>query len=169
MKQEGMYMLKKALGRAVCSMGITSLLSLVTLLAVELCAQQAGFVPLLPDFLAHFSSPTIALGVYHVLVGLIGAGFGGFSVLFEIERWSFLKQGVAHFLLTTAVWLPICAFLWGLGRYPQALFSILVRFTATYIVTWLTAYQRCREAVRRINERLAALRAQEDDGTHERM
>ena len=161
-------MLKKALGRAICSMGVTSLLSLVTLLAVELGAHREGFVPLTPDFLAHFSSSTAALGVYHVLVGLIGAVFGGASVLFEIERWSFLKQGILHFLLTTAVWLPLCAFLWGLGRYPQALVSILISFTATYGVTWFMGYQRCRESVRRINERLAALRAQENDGTDEK-
>lgn len=154
-------MLKKALARAGCSMAVTSLCSVVTLVVIELCVQREGFVPLLPDFLAHFPSLSLALGVYHLLVGLIGAAFGGFSVLFEVERWSFLRQGALHFLLTTAVWLPISAALWGLGRAPGALLSMLLSFTATYGVTWFMNYRRCRESVRRINERLAALRAQD--------
>lgn len=160
-------MLKKALARAGCSMAVTSLCSLVTLIVVELCMHREGFVPLLPDFLARFPSLSLALGVYHLLVGLIGAAFGGFSVLFEVERWSFLRQGVLHFLLTTAVWLPISAALWGLGRAPGALLSILLSFTVTYGITWLMNYQRCRESVRSINERLAALRAQEETEKNE--
>ena len=99
-------MLKKALARAGCSMAVTSLCSVVTLVVIELCVQREGFVPLLPDFLAHFSSLSLALGVYHLL-------------------------------------------------------SMLLSFTATYGVTWFMNYRRCRESVRRINERLAALRAQD--------
>ena len=154
-------MWKKALLRAGCSMGITSLTAQVIALVLELCVNREGYVPLLPSYLAHFDSVTAAMGTSILLTGLIGAAFGGFSIVFEIEKWSFFKQGVVHLLLTTAVWLPICIFLWGMDRYPSALFSILLSFMATYGITWWMNYLRCREAIRSINEKLEQIRSEE--------
>lgn len=156
-------MWKKALLRAGCSMGITSMFAQITSMVIELCVNEEGYIPLMPSFLAHFDSVTLAMGSSVLLTGLIGAAFGGFSVVFEIEKWSFLKQGIIHFLLTTAVWLPICVFLWGMDRYPNALLSVLISFAATYGITWWMNYQRCRQAIRTINEKLEQLRSKENE------
>lgn len=97
------------------------------------------------------------MSVSILLTGLIGAVFGGASILYDIERWSFLKQGICHFLVTAMVWIPISVFLWGLGKYVTTLISIVISFAVTYGVTWWMQYLRCRENIRQINEKLVQL------------
>ena len=152
-------MWKRSLLRALCSMGICCLISQVIALVTELLVNEEGFVPLTPSYLAYFDSATLAMGTSILLTGLIGAAFGGFSVVFEMEKWSFLKQGIVHFMLTTAVWLPVSIFLWGMNRYPSALVGVLLSFSATYAITWWMNYMRCRVAIDTINERLEEMRS----------
>lgn len=156
-------MWKKALGRAAVSAGVAALLSQVSLVITALAAGGPDFVPLVPSYRAHFQSDAVALGVHALLVAAIGAVFGGFSVLFEIERWSLLKQGGLHFLLTAAVWAPISTFLWGLDRYPMALLYTLLSFAVTYGVTWGANYHKYRREIRQINQRLERLRQEKGE------
>lgn len=151
-------MWKRSLKRALSSMGICCMTSQVIALVTELLVNQEGFVPLTPSYLLYFDSVTLAMGTSILLTGLIGAAFGGFSVVFEMEKWSFLKQGIVHFLLTTAVWLPVSIFLWGMERYPRALVGVLLSFAATYAITWWMNYMRCRAAINTINEKLEQMR-----------
>lgn len=153
-------MWKKAVSRMFISMAVASLVCQAVLLVTSLCMGKDG-LPLVPSYRAHFPSDTAALGVHVLLTGVIGAAFGGLSVLFEIERWSLLKQGVLHFVLTAAVWVPLAVFLWGLDRYPAAVPATLLSFALTYGVTWWLNYRQCRKSVRQINEKLKELREEE--------
>ena len=153
-------MWKKAVSRAGVSMAVTSLVCQVTLLLTAL-GMGEGAVPLVPSYRAHFTSDAVALGVQVLLAGVIGGAFGAFSVLFEVERWSPLKQGALHFLLTAAVWVPLAIFLWGVDRYPMAVVSTLLSMAATYGLTWWLNYRLCRKSVREINEKLKKLREEE--------
>lgn len=146
-------------------MAVSSFVSVLVLVIMELVIHRENFFPLVPAYTDHFESLSMALNVYHLLVGLIGAAFGGASVIFEIESWSFFKQGVIHFMLTTAVWLPISTFLWGLSMYPSAIVSIFISFAVTYGVTWWMNYQKCRESIQKINEKLAMMQEVEDEST----
>jgi hypothetical protein len=105
----------------------------------------------------YFSSSSLALGVSSVLIGVISAVFSGSSVVFEIEKWSFLKQGLIHFLITTIVWLPISIFLWGLMVYQQAILNVFISFTATYAITWGIQYALCRKSIHEINQKLVEI------------
>lgn len=156
-------MWKKVISRMFVSMAVTSLVCQVVLVVTSLL-MGGDRLPLAPSYRAHFATDTVALGVHVLLTGVIGAAFGGFSILFEIERWSLLKQGTLHFLLTAAVWVPLALFLWGLDRYPMAVLTTFLSFALTYGVTWWLNYRKCRQAVREINEKLRDLRAQEQKG-----
>lgn len=150
-------MWKKIVSRAGISMAVSCLITQLFSLAVMLIVNDSDFVPLVPDYLAHFESPLLAMSISIILTGVIGGVFGGASVIYDLERWSFLKQGVVHFIVTSAVWIPISVYLWGLGKNPTTLISILISFVVTYGIIWFMQYLRMRDTVRKINEKLVQL------------
>jgi len=95
----------------------------IILMLIQFCMLMAGKSVVAPAFAARFPSETAAVLAQLLLVGMIGVAFAGGAQIFEIERWSFLKQGVVHFLITTAVWLPISIFIWAIYKYPAAIIS----------------------------------------------
>jgi hypothetical protein len=150
-------MLSKIIKRSctgfVCGVAIQQFIIIIACLVVN----KPNFVPLVPSYQMYFSSSSLALGVSSVLIGVISAVFSGSSVVFEIEKWSFLKQGLIHFLITTIVWLPISIFLWGLMVYQQAILNVFISFTATYAITWGIQYALCRKSIHEINQKLVEI------------
>lgn len=156
-------MKKTIFTRAMTSFAFSVLVAQVVMLILDVLIKD--YAPLVPAFAQRFSSDTVALSVNNILIGVIGAVFGGASIIFEIEKWSFLKQGILHFLITTAVWLPIAMLLWGLYLYPTAAISTSVSFAVTYGITWVARYLSCKKTIVDINQQLKTIHADEDDAS----
>lgn len=135
--------------------GITC--SLLICILVIAFAHKPDFNMMVPEFATRFSSPYLAFGVQLLLLGVISAGFGGSSVFYDIERWSFLKQGIVHFLVTVTIWLPISIYCWLPAKYISAAISTLISFVFTYVLTWILRYIQCKKAINIINSRIEEL------------
>lgn len=159
---EGGCMIKKMLVRGFVSMFISGFLNQLIMYILILVSSDPFFIPLVPSYAAHFSSPLVAVITSYFLVGAIGWAFGAFSVFFEIETWSFLKQGILHFLATAVIWIPIATFVWGLNEYPIAVVSTTLSLTLTYGLTWLLNYMKCKKNIEMINHRLRNMKQMRD-------
>jgi len=150
-------MIKKVLQRAVFSFmaGITC--SLIISIVLMTIMNRPDFHMMVPEFEARFSSPYLAFSVKLILLGVISAGFGGSSVIYDIERWSFLKQGIIHFLITVMIWFPISIFCWLTTKYRSAAVSTLLSFLFTYVLTWFIRYVQCKNTLNKINSRIEEL------------
>ena len=115
-----------------------------------------------PEFAARFSSEATAMLVQLLLVGVIGMAFAGAAMIFEMERWSYLKQGILHFLATAAVWMPIAWFCWT-PYSGRGLALTILGWTLTYIVTWWVQYMVWKRDVCRVNRQIRACCAGEDE------
>lgn len=71
---------------------------------------------------------------------VMGLYFGNASLLFEIEKWSPLKQTVIHFLLSIVVWLPITIWLGWLPFNWLALLIGITGFLLVYILFWFSSF-----------------------------
>lgn len=72
-----------------------------------------------------------------VLVALVG----GFTVLYDIESWSLLKQSVVHFLFMALTQLPILFLAgWFPIKGPRDVLSVLGVFLAIGVVLWSVGY-----------------------------
>lgn len=147
-------MLKNALVRGLSSFMYATAINVILALAIIAIVNEPGFVPLVPDYAAHFNSDILALLLQIVLIGLSSASFGAGSVLLEIERWSLLKQSVVYFILTTVIWVPVSIFCWGINKYPTAFVSFVISYVASYIITWSIQLSLCKKSVAKINEKL---------------
>jgi len=143
-------MWKKVLLRGACSYCVSVALTLFISLILVLCGAPRVCTP---AFVERAGGEIAAVMLQPLLLGLIAFGFGPGSVLFEIDRWSFLKQGAAHLALTAAVWIIV-----ELICFTPITPPVVVSFTAsaafTYAVTWGVQYFVWRAQVRRLNEKI---------------
>lgn len=155
-------MLKRSLFRGAvsfsCALAAAQLVTLFTMLL-----SHGSRLPLVPELAGRFSSDGIALGVQNVCAGIIGLAFGACSIIFDIEKWSFVKQGIVHFIITSAVWVGISVFCWGLGKYTATLISTFINFAVTYFLIWFLNYRRYKKNIEEINERLRQLNAEAEE------
>ena len=146
-------MAKKLLLRALHGFGITVSVCLLVQLII---AQFAGS-SVTPAFGAHFRNEAAAALAQLGLTGIVGAAFACAAALFEIERWGFLQQGIVHFLVTAAVWMPIAYLCW----MPDSRVGIRIAiggWTLTYAINWTVQYFLYRHRIAALNRRIQAYR-----------
>lgn len=124
-------------------------------LVVQLIVAQICGSAVTPAFGMRFSCEGSASLAQLGLTGLIGAAFSAAALLFEIERWSFLRQGIVHFLVTAAVWMPVAWLCWMPASRAGLIFTIC-GWTFTYIVNWTIQYFIYRWRIRELNRRICA-------------
>lgn len=158
-------MIKKLFIHGGISMVISMALSQIVVLIVNCILASRGIygAVVVPDFGAHFPSEAIAMGVQNLCIGLIGFTFGAASIIFEMEKLGYLAQGIIHFIVTAAVWVPISIFCWGLGKYLTTFVSVFISFLISYGITWFLRYISCKNSVSDINKKLEELRENRDD------
>ncbi len=154
-------MLKTALIRGINGFMYAISINIILALIIMIFAKEPDFIPLVPDYAAHFDSEIIALLLQMVLIGLTSAAFGAGSVILEIGRWSLLKQSVIYFIITAAFWMPVSIFCWGINKYPIAFFSVICSYIASYVITWTIQYSLCKKSVAKINQKLLQMNENE--------
>ena len=143
-------MWKKSLFRGVSSYCVCVTVAVLVGMITGLCGAQRACMP---EFAERVGSEVTAAFLQPLLIGLIGFAFGASSVFFEIECWSFLKQGAAHLTVTVAVWIAVELICFSPISVP-AVISFAASAVATYAITWGIQYFVWRSRVRRINEQI---------------
>lgn len=147
-------MMKKLLVRIYHGFSITMIVNSI----VHFIVAQAMGTAVTPAFAARFAGEGAATVAQLVLVGMIGAAFAGAAMVFELERWSYLKQGVVHFLITAAVWIPVAYICWAPVRGIGLVWTI-AGWTLTYAVNWLVQYFIWKKSVAELNRKISARRS----------
>ena len=146
-------MAKKFISRALHGFGITvSVCLLVQLVIAQLTGNSVT-----PSFGSHFRNEAAAALAQLGLTGIVGATFASAAEIFEIERWGFLRQGIVHFLVTAAVWMPIAYLCW----MPDSRVGIWIAiggWTLTYAVNWTVQYLIYRHRIAALNRSIQAYR-----------
>ena len=124
---------------------------------IQFCLAMTGKAIVAPGFAARFPNESAAILAQLGLIGLIGMAFAGGARVFELERWSLLKQGIVHFLITAAVWMPVVWLCWT----PMPSYAVWIStlgWTVTYAINWIIQYFIWRRKVRELNRSICAYR-----------
>ena len=143
-------MWKKSLLRGLSSYCISATVYLMITAVILLCGAENACMP---EFIQRAGSVQLAVCLHQLLIALIGFACGAGSVLFEMERWSLLKQGAAHLACTLAVWVVvyrICFF----PITPPVVTGFSVSALISYAITWSAQYFVWRGKVRTLNEQI---------------
>lgn len=150
--------MKEIVRRCAISFCISSMCGLIVNLLIETIVRMVtgidDFIPLLESYIGMFPSQSIALEVYILFYGVIGAAFAGFAFIYEISRIGFIIQNILYCISTGIVWIPIVIFVWHINDNIPSLIFTVICFVITYFIMSIVGYRITKDEVRQINKYL---------------
>lgn len=147
-------MKRKAFFRALS--GIPLGIALETVISIVISAVWAGgyYVAYEPTLAEAMGSELGAMVAQTALCALLGAGFGGLSVIWELENWSLVRQTGVYFLGASLVMLPVAYLNYWMEHSVAGCLGYFGIFAAVFAVIWLIQYARAKRDVRKLNQQL---------------
>jgi len=129
-----------------CSVGISLLLSLIF--------GEGKYYPFASPLVLFTGSEVKAMLMQTILSGILGSVFGGMSFIWEIERWSILKQTAVYFLSVSIPMMGISYLLYWMEHSLSGFLFYFLIFVMVFIVVWLFNLAGYWFKVRRMNRDL---------------
>ncbi|WP_442602821.1 DUF3021 domain-containing protein [Paenibacillus sp. KN14-4R] len=152
--------MKNVMSRVVGGFVIGVIIGQIVQILISLRFGQGNYMPVIDHFRSFFVSEMTAVIVQILLTGIIGITFATSSLIFDIVKWSLLKQYLVHFCITALIWVPIVMLLW----MPKTSISTLIffiNFLGTYVITWVIQYMISKNDIKQIN---AAIKSKQLEG-----
>lgn len=111
-----------------CSVGISLLLSLIF--------GEGKYYPFASPLVLFTGSEVKAMLMQTILSGILGSVFGGMSFIWEIERWSILKQTAVYFLSVSIPMMGISYLLYWMEHSLSGFLLYFLIFVMVFIVVW---------------------------------
>ena len=129
-----------------CSVGISLFLSLLF--------GEGKYYPFAASLVFFTGSEVKAMLLQTMLSGILGSVFGGMSFIWEIERWSILKQTAVYFLSVSIPMMGISYLLYWMEHSLNGFLLYFLIFVMVFIVVWLFNLAAYWFKVRRMNRDL---------------
>ena len=121
---------------------------------VSLGWAKGYYVPCEPKLVTMMGSEIKAVTFQTALCGILGAGFGAGSVIWEVEDWNLVKQTGIYFLLVSVVMMPVAYFNYWMEHSIGGFLSYFAIFVIIFVVIWVVQFLIVRQTVRKMNDSL---------------
>lgn len=158
----GEKMKKKIMIRSIFGFPFGITISYAITIVLSLIWAKGYYAPCVPGLVETVGNEIYAVIVQAFLSGLLGAGFGACSVIWEMEDWSLVKQTGLYFILVSFLMLPIAYLTYWMEHSIAGFLCYFGIFVSIFIVIWLVQFAVARHQVRRLNANL--YRAREEEG-----
>lgn len=154
-------MKKKILFRCLWGAPLGVTVSVMITIVFSLCIGQGKYISAPSELIAFCGSEITAVLVQMLCSLFVGAACGGLTLIWEMEKWSLLKQTLIHFVAFAVL---IFGFGYIMNWLPHDLYGALGfigGFNLGYIILWCTIYLSIRAKIAKMNKRLQEM--QEDE------
>lgn len=153
-------MSKKVMLRGALGFPLGIALGYAITIAISWFWANGYYAPCVPELITAMGSEIGAVTAQALLSGLVGAGFAGASVIWEMERWSLAKQTGIYFATVSLVMLPVAYLTYWMEHSVTGFLSYFGIFALLFVLIWLIQLWGGRRSVKAMNDRLK--RARED-------
>ncbi|MEN6419298.1 MAG: DUF3021 domain-containing protein [Clostridiaceae bacterium] len=147
-------MLKKVLLRCLFGAPIGLAIGTVITIIISLVVGDGTFYAVVPELITDCGSEINAVVFQSVLSLVYGAAWAGASLVWEVERWSILRQTVTHLIICSAATFPIAFFARWMPHNLNGVLLYFGIFAVVYICIWLSQYSAMKKKVEQINQKL---------------
>lgn len=112
------------------------------------------YSPCVPELISVMGNEINAVLVQALLCGLVGIGFSGGSVIWEVERWSIVVQTGVYFAVTALIMMPIAYFMYWMEHSLKGFLIYFGIFVLVFAVVWIIQYMIGRYIVKKLNANL---------------
>ena len=156
-------MKKKIVFRSLMGAPIGVFISLIITIIFSLCMGHGEYFPA-PHELIDWcgGNETTAVIVQMICSLFVGAVGGGSSVIWEIEKWSLLKQTLVHLAVIAVPFIGVSYVMNWLPHYLYGALGYIGSFILTYVITWCSIYFSIRAKIKKMNKQLQEIQQEED-------
>lgn len=151
-------MKKKVFLRGLLGFPIGLAIGYAITIAISLILADGYYSPCVPELISVTGSEINAVLLQAVLSGILGAGFGACSVIWEIESWGLVKQTGIYFLIVSVIMLPVAYVNYWMEHSVKGFLSYFGIFAVIFAVIWIVQYTVNKRRVGKMNETLQNLR-----------
>lgn len=144
-------MKKKVLQRTLIGVPIGLTVSMVIAIIISYCVGDGKFYFVTPALISDCGNEINAVLLVTILSLLMGAAFGGASVIWENENWSILRQTVTHLLVCSVFTFPIAFAARWMDHTVWGVLSYIFIFIAIYASIWLSQMMSYKRRLKSIN------------------
>lgn len=130
---------------------------LVVSIIISYCKNDGNYYPVVPQLTELCGGETNAVVLQTLGVMVYGAIMAGISVIWDMDRWSILRQTVTHFAACTLATLPAAYLLHWVEHSVGGVLSYFGIFAAVYVCIWLGSYSSMKRKVEQMNRRVSEI------------
>ena len=104
------------------------------------------------DLIERFGNEVTAIIIQTVLSAVLGAGFAGASVIWEIDKWSLLKQTSIYFGIVSVLMMTVAYICEWMEHSVKGVLSYFAIFVAIFVVVWIVQYLIWKIRIYKIKE-----------------
>ena len=146
-----MSMKKKLLFRVLVGAPAGVAIGYIVTILVSVCMGGADYLPCVPELAAQAGSELSAVVFQTVMCLLMGAAFGAASLIWELDRWSIMKQSLVYFAVAALIMLPTAYFCRWMEHTLEGVLLYFAIFVAIFVATWLGQYFGWRQKLKKMN------------------
>ncbi len=151
-------MKKKILLRGALGFPLGITIGYLISIFVSLIWARGYYVPCEPELIATMGNEIKAVIFQAALCGILGAGFGGSSVIWEAEEWSLVKQTGIYFLFVSIVMMPVAYFNYWMEHSIGGFLSYFGIFVFIFGIIWVIQFLIGRQTVKKMNDCLCRVK-----------
>lgn len=146
--------MKKIIMRVISGFPIGITIGYLITIFISIGFGEGYYSPCVPELIDVLGNEIRAVIVQALLCGLLGAGFGAGSLIWEIENWSIVKQTGVYFVIVSIIMMPVAYLLYWMEHSIVGFLSYFSIFFIIFIIVWVVQFIRCKFIVDKMNKNL---------------
>ena len=129
-------------------------ISYLITIGISIAIGDGSYYPCVPSLIERFGNELTAIIMQTALSAVLGAGFAGSSIIWEMDEWSLLKQTSIYFGIVSVLMMTIAYICEWMEHSVKGILSYFGIFVAIFIAVWIVQYLIWKVRVSRIKEKI---------------
>lgn len=127
-------------------------ISYLITIGISLAIGDGSYYPCVPNLIERFGNEVTAIIIQTVLSAVLGAGFAGSSIIWEMDEWSLLKQTSIYFGIVSVLMMTVAYICEWMEHSVKGILSYFGIFFVIFIVIWIVQYLIWKIRISKIKE-----------------
>ena len=127
-------------------------ISYLITIGISLAIGDGSYYSCVPNLIERFGNEVTAIIIQTVLSAVLGAGFAGSSIIWEMDEWSLLKQTSIYFGIVSVFMMTVAYICEWMEHSVKGILSYFGIFFAIFIVIWIVQYLIWKIRISKIKE-----------------
>ena len=151
-------MKKKIIKRSLLGFPLGITMGYLITILISLGWANGYYSPCVPELISLMGNEINAVILQTILCGILGVGFAASSVIWEMDRWSIVKQTGIYFSIIAAVMLPTAYFAYWMEHSIIGFVFYFGIFIFIFAGIWISMYVTGKSNVRKMNQKLSQVK-----------